>query len=299
MDKNDLTLEYIVTETHAGFERQGFGSPEATLKALGFAENFRDIKKALDIGCGTGGQTLALAQNISGGVVGMDICPQFIDVLNSKAARLGLQERVKGMTGSMDALPFAAGEFGLVWCEGVLDSNNFKQMLAYWNTFLAGGGHAAVSCPAWISDRRPSEVENFWGGYGCALESIGGYISMMHGAGFNFVAAFALPEECWTDNYFVPRAKADNALAVKYPNSEVLKAYIAENKEEADLYEKFNKDYGYFFYWAKKQLTTLKKTFHFKPLPSVWLRRCFFLAGAAPRGASSPMSRRKRLSRFG
>jgi len=44
-------------------ERQGLGSPEATIKALSFIDNLTPSSKIADIGCGTGGQTMVLAQN--------------------------------------------------------------------------------------------------------------------------------------------------------------------------------------------------------------------------------------------
>ena len=59
--------------------------------------------QAADLGCGTGGQTMVLSQNISGKITGVDICPKFIDVLNDNTKKLNLQERVKGITGKHPA----------------------------------------------------------------------------------------------------------------------------------------------------------------------------------------------------
>lgn len=53
-------------------ERQGPGSPEVTLKALSFIDNLTDNSHIADIGCGTGGQTMVLAQHAPGHITGID-----------------------------------------------------------------------------------------------------------------------------------------------------------------------------------------------------------------------------------
>jgi predicted RNA methylase len=70
----------ILIKTHIGLERQGPGSEEMTLKALGFIENAENISQAADLGCGTGGQTMTLARRIPGQITGVDIFPEFIGV---------------------------------------------------------------------------------------------------------------------------------------------------------------------------------------------------------------------------
>lgn len=63
--ESDLNL---ICELHAGLERQGPGSPEMTLKALSFLDDLNKISRVADLGCGTGGQTMILAQNITGNI---------------------------------------------------------------------------------------------------------------------------------------------------------------------------------------------------------------------------------------
>ena len=41
-------------------------------------------------------QTMVLAQNINGNITGVDICSDFINVLNDNANRLDFGEKVKG-----------------------------------------------------------------------------------------------------------------------------------------------------------------------------------------------------------
>ena len=92
----------LICEYYSSVERQGPGSPEVTKKALSFIDDLSDNSQIADIGCGTGGQTMVLAQNALGKIRGIDLFPTFIDLFNSNARNLNLQDRVRGIVGSMD-----------------------------------------------------------------------------------------------------------------------------------------------------------------------------------------------------
>ena len=83
-------LELLI-DFHKDAKRQGPGSPSDTLRAL----NFMDISKkrslkVADIGCGSGAQTITLAQNIEGQITAVDLFPEFLAKLNLKSKELGL-----------------------------------------------------------------------------------------------------------------------------------------------------------------------------------------------------------------
>ena len=59
MENIQITMLDILIETHMDLERQGPGNAEMTLKALSFLDNPNKILRVADLGCGTGGQTLA------------------------------------------------------------------------------------------------------------------------------------------------------------------------------------------------------------------------------------------------
>ena len=112
---DELTILDLIVETHVGLERQGPGSLEITTKALSFLDHLNEISRVADLGCGTGGQTMVLAQNINGNIVGVDQIPAFINVFNENAKKRSLQERVKGIVGDITDLPFQQEEFDLIW----------------------------------------------------------------------------------------------------------------------------------------------------------------------------------------
>lgn len=250
MENKQPSFLDLIVETHIGLERQGPGSAEATIKALSFLDNLNQISCVADLACGTGGQTVVLAQNISGNIIGVDFCPDFINIFNDNAKKLNLQKRVNGIVGSMENLAFQKEEFDLIWSEGAIDNIGFEKGLKYWNGFLKKNGYIAVTCPSWFTDERPAEIEKFWGDAGCTLDTIGHNISIIQKAGYNLIAAFTLPEKCWTDNYFIPREVALKALSEKYTGNETVEAFIANMRYEVELYSK--QYYGYVFYIGKK-----------------------------------------------
>ena len=127
MAEKELSMYDLIIETHIGLERQGPGSPEMILKALSFIDDLDKISRVADLGCGTGGQTMMLAQHIAGDITGIDICPDFINVFNDNAKNLSLGERVHGIVGSIEELTFQKEEFDLVWSEGVIDAIGFEK----------------------------------------------------------------------------------------------------------------------------------------------------------------------------
>ena len=248
-----MDIDVYCYETHARLERQGIGSPEMTIKALSFLDDLNKISQVADFACGTGGQTMILAQNIAGKITGVDIYPQFIDILNDKAKRLNLQERVKGIVGNIVELPFQKEKFDLIWSEGVIDTIGFEKGISYWKGFLKMNGYIAVTCPSWLTNEHPAEVKKFWGDAGIALDTVGHNISIMEKVGYSFIAAFALPENCWTENYFIPREEAEKKLSGKYTGDKKdLEDYVANNKHEAELFSRYKEHYGYIFYIGKK-----------------------------------------------
>jgi SAM-dependent methyltransferase len=242
----------LISELHSGLERQGPGSPEMTLKALSFLDNLKKPLRVADLGCGTGGQTMILAQNITGNITGVDFLPDFINIFNDNAKKLNLQERVKGIVGLMDNLPFQKEEFDLIWSEGAIAGIGFEKGLNYWKDFLKKDGYIAVTCESWFTDERPAEIEKWWTDNVPEISTIGHNILTMQKSGYIPVAAFTLPEKCWTDNYFIPRGKAGKALLEKYAGDKTVEDFIANMEHEAELYSKYKQYYGYVFYIGKK-----------------------------------------------
>lgn len=242
----------MIWEYFSEFERQGPGSPEVTLKALSFCDHLAQEPKIADLGCGTGGQAMTLAQNTKGTITAIDLSSLAIDKLNVTAAKLGLQNRVKGVVGSMDNLSFPHGELDLIWSEGAIDSVGFEKGLKYWKSYLKSGGYIAVTNLTWFTDERPAELEKYYLNAVPDIGTMGQYISIIQKTGYTPVAAFALSETCWTDHYIGPQEAANKKFLKKYPGNKTVETFISYLRHEAALYAKYKQYYGYVFYIGRR-----------------------------------------------
>ena len=96
-------------ELFSGLPRQGPGSTASTRRALGLVPSVGPTTRVLDVGCGTGAQTLALAHSSPARIVAIDNHPPFIHALNREARRLGVADRLEARVADMRRLGFAEG----------------------------------------------------------------------------------------------------------------------------------------------------------------------------------------------
>jgi len=242
----------LICEYFSSLERQGPGSPEVTVKALSFIDNLSDKSCIADIGCGSGGQTMVLAQHTVGRLTGVDLFPLFIELFNQNATLLGLQNRVQGVVESMDQLSFKDEELDLIWSEGAIYHIGFQRGLAEWKRFLKTGGFIAVTEVSWFTEERPSEINDFWLDAYAEIDTIPHKVAQMQQAGYLPVATFVLPENCWTEHFYAPQAIAQENFLKKYAGNSTVESLIASQRHEAQLFDKYKAYYGYVFYIGKK-----------------------------------------------
>jgi len=242
----------LICEYFSSVERQGPGSPEVTVKALSFIDNLTDKSLIADIGCGTGGQTMVIAQHAPGIITGVDMFPTFIELFNLNANKLNLQDRVKGIVGSMENLLFQEEELDLIWSEGAIYNIGFERGLMEWRKFLKTGGYIAVTEASWFADKRPTEIEEFWKDAYPEIDTIPNKVSQMQKAGYIPVANFILPEKCWIENYYSPQIEAQEVFLKRHVGNKTAEEFIANERHEAQLYNKYKEYYGYVFYIGKK-----------------------------------------------
>ena len=245
----DLNLIY---DYYSNTERQGPGSPEITLKALSFVEDLSETSKIADIGCGTGGQTMVLAQNTPCEIIGVDLWPGFINQFNLNAQNNNLHDRVKGAVGDMKDLPFQEGELDVIWSEGAIYNIGFERGLNEWRKFLKQGGYIAVSENTWFTEERPAEIDEFWQKAYPEIDTIPNKAAQMQKAGYLPVAIFVVPETCWTDYYYAQQPQMEESFLKKYSGNESAEELVAAERYEVELYRKYKKYYGYAFYIGQR-----------------------------------------------
>lgn len=241
----------MICDYFSSIGRQGPGSEEATVKALSFVSGLSAGSVIADLGCGTGGQTVVLAQHSEASIVALDLFPAFLDKLSAKALSLGLSERISCVEGSMDNLPFKEGEFDVIWCEGAIYNIGFRKGISEWKKFLKSGGYIAVTESCWLTNDRPSEIENFWVDAYPEIDTVPHKMQQLQDAGYLSVAAFVLPSYCWTKNFYEPQLYAQEVFLKSHPENPAAAELVGNMRHEADMYSKYGRFYGYVFFVAK------------------------------------------------
>ncbi|MCW9097969.1 MAG: class I SAM-dependent methyltransferase, partial [Ignavibacteriaceae bacterium] len=243
----------LIIDLHKNSKRQGPGSEGETLKALGFMRlpSGRKLKMA-DIGCGSGGQTITLAQKVNGQVIAVDLFPKFLDELNERSERLGLKEKIVTLQKSMEDLPFESEEFDIIWSEGAIYNVGFENGIKKWKDYLKIGGYLAVNEITWITNSRPKEIEDFWKQEYAEVDPASNKIKILETNGYSLVGYFYLNQDSWIENYYKPMEARFDAFLKRNNNSELARNVVEDNKSEINLYLKYKDYYSYGFYIARK-----------------------------------------------
>ena len=243
----------LIIDLHKNSARQGPGSEKDTLRALDILQLPTDQNlKVADLGCGSGGQTLTLAQNLSAQITAVDLFPQFLDELKEKSEKLGLSDKIITLQKSIDDLPFKQEQFDLIWSEGAIYNIGFENGLKKWKDYLKVGGYLAVSEITWITPSRPKEIEEFWNSEYPEIDTASNKIKQLEDNGFVLAGYFYLSEDGWLETYYKPLQARFEAFLQRHNNSELARKVVADNQAEIDLYQKFKAYYSYGFYMAKK-----------------------------------------------
>ena len=248
-----MTELELIVDFYKDAERQGPGSSLETLQALSFMNINKDLKlKIADIGCGSGAQTIPLAQNTNGQITAVDLFPAFLNKLNSKAKELGLQDRIITLEKSMEELPFDNEEFDIIWSEGAIYNIGFENGIKKWKSYLKTDGYLAVSEISWITNSRPKELEEYWNKEYPEIDTASNKIRILEENGYSPVGYFILSQKSWIENFYKPMEKRFPTFLEKNNNSEMARNIVEQHKGEIRIYQKYKDYYSYGFYIAKK-----------------------------------------------
>ena len=102
MTQDRMTMLFF--EMFTGLPRQGPGDANSTRRALSMVPGIGSHTRVLDIGCGTGAQTLEIARHTSSHIVAVDNHAPYIETLNREANAHGVQTIEDAAVGDMHQL---------------------------------------------------------------------------------------------------------------------------------------------------------------------------------------------------
>lgn len=233
--------------------RQGPGDEASTKRAFRKLDGLPEHPEILDVGCGTGGQTMALAKLTSGKITALDNHAPFIEKLKRDARRVRYAERIQAMVGDMTAMNFPEESFDVIWCEGAVFVTGFSNALKIWRPLLRPKGYVAVSELVWFKKRTPQEVKDFFGREYPDMKYYKDIYPIIESAGYRMIDYFPLPGKSWWTHYYTPMEKKLFAMRRKYRNNKKAQAIFDSFQLEIDMHRKYSPYYGYGFYIMQKR----------------------------------------------
>lgn len=209
--------------------------------------------RILDVGCGTGAQTLVLAQQAGANVVAVDNHQPFLDALQGHAQAAGLTGRIHTRLQDMNHMDVSAlgGPFDVVWAEGSLYVMGFGEGLRACRRLLKPGGFLAASELVWLRPDPPEECRAFFATEYPPMSDVAGNLSLLAGSGYRPVAHFVLPERAWWFAYYEPLASRVRELRATYTGDPEKLEMLSSIETEIDVYRRFSTYYGYVFLLAR------------------------------------------------
>lgn len=241
----------VFFDVQRGLPRQGPGSDDCTCRALAYCRDLPAAAAVLDIGCGPGRQTMALAEAVKRPITAVDFYQEYLDELTARAAAAGLGDRITALRADMADLPFPPQSFDLVWSEGAAYIMGVENALRSWKAFLKPGGYIAFSELLWLEDNPPSEVADFFREAYPAMDDIESNAALVEANGYRLEGHFTLSDSAWWDDYYTPLEAKLPALREKYRNDEEALGVIRMTADEIEMRRRFATSYGYEFFVAR------------------------------------------------
>ena len=245
-------MEELYFEIFESLPRQGPGDDESTQKAFRKLIGLPEQPAILDVGCGTGRQTLVLAKLSKGNITALDNHQPFIEVLKRDVRRTGYADRIHGIVGDMNSMNFPEKSFDVIWSEGAAYIMGFKKALAAWKPLLRPKGYMAISELVWFKKEAPQEIRDFFAQGYPDMKYYEDIFSIVESAGYKMIDYFPLPSESWWTHYYTPVEKKLAEMRRKYRNNQDAQAIFDSFQLEIDMHRKYSDYYGYSFYIMQK-----------------------------------------------
>ncbi|GMQ82746.1 MAG: hypothetical protein BMS9Abin05_2207 [Rhodothermia bacterium] len=240
MNKNDP-----IQLLFGGLEKLGPAAEVVTLEAL------RSLPKdhystVVDAGCGTGQQTLVLAEELKTLVHAVDTNEEFLRHLNDRARVRGIDRFVRTLCLDMQDIPIQFPEIDLLWSEGAAYNIGFSNALVTWAHAVVPGGFAVVSELTWLRDDIPASVEQFFAREYSGMQTMDANLVAAEHAGYKTLRTQVLPDDAWVTGYY--DILGARASSLKDHPDETVRVLAESTLEEIEIFRQSIGSYGYVLY---------------------------------------------------
>ncbi len=241
----------VFFEVYEALPRQGPGNRESVEHALALCRDLPSRPATVDLGAGTGGQTLHLAELTSGPIVALERHPPSVVRLRQRVDARGLEDRVHALVGDMARPPFPPASFDLVWSEGALYNVGLERALAICRQLLRPGGHLAFTDAVWRTDDPPADVKAGFDEDYPAMGWVEDVLAAVEAAGFELLGHFTLPDAAWWDDFYTPMERRVAELRAELVGDAEALAALERIGEEPAMHRRHFEAYAYEFVVAR------------------------------------------------
>ena len=244
----------VFFELYEGLPRQGPGNRACAAKALGLCRDLPPAPAVLDLGCGTGGQTVHLVELLPCSLItAIDSHAPSIERLRSTVAGRGLGERVRPLDVDMAHPGLQPESLDLVWSEGALYNIGIENALRMCQGLLRPGGYLAFTDAVWRGENPPPEVKASFDLDYPAMGWVPGIIEAIGRTGYSLMGHFTLPDEAWWDDFYTPMVRRIEELCDKYEGDAEALGILGQLAQEPLMHRRNSSCYAYEFFVARRE----------------------------------------------
>ena len=188
--------------------------------------------RILDVGCGSGIPTIALARLSDGEIIGMDIDQTLLNILHKKTEQAGVSGRVRAVKCSISDTEFPAESFDIIWAEGSIHVVGFKRGLQEWKRLVKPGGFMA------IHDEQGNLQEK---------------LELISSCGYELLGYFMLDENTWWTDYYSPLDKLVKEIRAECADDPEILKVIHSDMQEIEMFKK-NPEIGSSVFFVIKRI---------------------------------------------
>lgn len=239
-------------ELFSGLARLGPGNSHSTRRALTYVRELTKQDRILDVGCGTGAQTLILAESTRAHVVAIDTHRPFLDELNRTVVELNVTDQVTAVVGDMRQLAFTDGSFDLIWCESAIYNIGVENALQDWCRLLKARGSIAFTEICWKKPNPPVECREFWEREYPAIRNQEALFRAIEARGVRLLGNFELDVSAWWDAYYQPLQRHLNVFREKHPDDKDAQELCDQCQYEIDIWHAYAEFFGCEFFVVQR-----------------------------------------------